>query len=267
MGRVNKTVLRIIAGAASVALSVALSKAQPAFEVATIKPNVSGARNRMIRPSPGRLSVFNMTLKDLVRYAYQVPDFQVSGGPGWINSDQYDIEAKAEGNPNENHMKLMLRALLQDRFQLALRHETKELPVYELTVAKGGVKLQPLKPGDCIVFDRDHPPAPGQKPSDFCGNLSNGRGTFDATSASMAEIATMFSYQLGRPVVDKTGVAGQFPVHLKFSPDEVAAGTPAPDTGPSIFTAVQEQLGLKLESAKGPVEVLVIDSVEKPSEN
>jgi uncharacterized protein (TIGR03435 family) len=237
------------------------------FEVASIKPNVSGAGNRTVRPSPGRLSIFNLTLKDLITFAYQVRDFQVSGGPGWINSDQYDIEAKAEGNPSQDQMRLMLQALLQDRFKLALHHDTKELPIYELTVAKGGLKLQPLKPGDCIVFDRDHPPAPGQKSSAYCGNLSNGRGSFDASNASMADIARMFSFQLGRVVVDKTGITGEFPVHLKFAPDEVAGVPPPADAGPSFFTAVQEQLGLKVESAKGPVEVLIIDHAEKPSED
>jgi uncharacterized protein (TIGR03435 family) len=264
MPGLSKKVLRIIAGAAS----VALMQAQPAFEVASIKPNNSGAGNRNIRPSAGRLSVFNMTLKDLVMFAYQVREFQVSGGPGWITADQYDIEAKAEGNPDQNQMRLMLQALLQDRFKLAVRHDTKELPIYELTVAKGGFKLQPQKAGDCIKFDPDNPPAPGHKNSDFCGNLSNGRGSFDGTSASMADLATMFSYSVGRKVVDKTGIAGNFRVHLTFAPDEVAGGAAAPaDAGPSFFTALQEQIGRKLESAKGPVEVVVIEHVEKPSEN
>ncbi len=245
-------------------IAAAAPQETASFEVASIKPNVSGAGNRTVRPSPGRFSIFNLTLKDLVMFAY----FQVFGGPGWITADQYDIEAKAEGNPDQNQMRLMLQALLQDRFKLALRHDTKELPIYELTVAKGGFKLQPQKPGDCIKYDPDNPPGPGHKNSDFSGNLSNGSGSFDGTSASMADLATMFSYTVGRKVVDKTGIAGQFRVHLTFAPDEVAGGAAAPaDAGPSFFTALQEQIGLKLESAKGPVEVLVIDSVEKPSEN
>jgi uncharacterized protein (TIGR03435 family) len=165
-------------------------------------------------------------------------------------------------------MRLMLRTLLKDRFALALHHDIRELPIYELTVAKGGFKLPPLKPGDCIKYDPENPPSPGHKSSEFCGNLSNGRGAFDGASASMADMATMFSYTLGRTVVDKTGIEGTFRVHLTFAPDEVAGGTPAADeAGPSFFTALQEQLGLKLESAKGPVDVLVIDHVEKPTEN
>ena len=253
---------------AAAGIAAATPQETAAFEVATIKPNVSGAGNRLIRPSPGRLSIFNMTLKDLVMFAYQVRDFQVLGGPGWINSDQYDIEAKAEGNPSQDQMKLMLQTLLKDRFALALHHDTKELPVYELTVAKGGLKLQPLKPGGCIPFDPTKPNvAPGKKPFDFCGAMGMGRGGFDAANASMADMARMFSIPLGRTVVDKTGIAGEFPVHLTFAPDEVAGVPPPADAGPSFFTAVQEQLGLKVESGKGPVEVLVIEHAEKPSEN
>jgi uncharacterized protein (TIGR03435 family) len=264
MPSVNKAVLRILAGAAS----VALMNAQPAFEVASIKPNVSGAGNRSIHPTPGRLSIFNLTLKDLLMFAYQVKDFQVSGGPGWITADQYDIEAKAEGEPSQDQMKRMLQTLLRDRFKLALHHETKDFPIYELTVAKGGFKLQPLKQGECITYDPKNPPEPGHKNSEFCGNLSNGRGSFDGTSASMADVANMLSYPLGRTVVDKTGIEGKFRIHLTYAPDEVAGGAAAsPDAGPSIFTALQEQAGLKLESTKGPIEVLVIDHVEKPSEN
>jgi uncharacterized protein (TIGR03435 family) len=263
MSGAGNTVLRIVTYAAS----VALLSAQPAFEVASIKPNTSGDANRLIRPSPGRLSVTNMTIKDLLMFAYQVRDFQISGGPGWINSDQYDIEAKAEGNPNQDEMKAMLQTLLQDRFKLALHHDTKELPIYELTVAKGGLKLQPLKPGACVPFDPLKPPAPGQKQPSFCDFWGMGRGRLDATNPSMTDLAKMLSVPLVRTVVDKTGIAGQFGVHLTFAQDDVAAGAQSTDVGPSIFTAVQEQLGLKLESTKGPVDVLVIDHVEKPSEN
>ena len=243
------------------------------FEAASIKPNASGDANRLIRPSGGRLSVTNMTLKDLLTFAYRVRDFQISGGPGWLDSAHYDIEAKSETNISNDQMRVMLQALLHDRFKLMLHHDTKELPIYALTVAKSELKVQPLKEGDCITFDPNNPaPLTGRKPSDYCGNLGIGRGSLDATNASMAELATAFSYILGRAVVDKTGLTGGFPIHLKFAFDDVPSepGIPAPPaevTRPSIFTVVQEQLGLKLESAKGPVDILVIDSVEKPSGN
>jgi uncharacterized protein (TIGR03435 family) len=159
--------------------------ARLAFEVATIKPNMSGNIWSSMPRSSGRLIVINMTLKDLLGVAYQVRAFQISGGPGWIDSNRYDIEAKAECSPSQQQMMLMLQTLLEDRFGLAFHHDTKELPTYELTVAKGGPKLQALKAGGCIPYDPSKPTlAPGKKPSDFCGIVSMRGGTFDATNAS-----------------------------------------------------------------------------------
>jgi uncharacterized protein (TIGR03435 family) len=237
---------------------------QPAFEVASVKPSVSGDPGPHYRSFSPTVRVEGTTLKDLLTVTYDVQEFRISGGPSWINSDRYDIEAKAGGNPASGQWRLMLQTLLEDRFKLVLHRETKELPIYELTLAKGGLKLQPLS---CISCDPAHPPAPDQKSSEYCGNVSMGRGIVEATSAGMLDLARIFSTLLDRAVVDKTGISGKFPVHLKFAPDDVAAGAQSTDAGPSIFTAVQEQLGLKLESARGPVEVLAIDHVEKPSEN
>jgi uncharacterized protein (TIGR03435 family) len=220
-----------------------------------------------------------------VTFAYFVHDFQVSGGPGWINSDRYDIEAKADAPPafNQEYRTLQLRrmqTLLQDRFKLALHRETKELPVYELTVAKGGPKKLPLP--SCIQSDPGHLTiAPGKTIMDYCGfGGFPSRGRYQASSGSMAELADALGLPLGRTVVDKTGITGRFRMEFTFSPDSSpipipdgqGPGAPTnaaaiPDLGPDIFTALQEQLGLKLESGKGPVEVLVIDHVEKPFEN
>jgi len=258
---------------------------QPAFEVASVKPNVSGDLGPRYNMGPS-FAVESATLKDLVKIAYEVEDFRISGGPAWINSDRYNIEARATGTPGSGLKEMeawrrlqeqRLQTLLQDRFKLALHRETKELPIYDLTVAKGGPKLQP---SSCITRDAAQarePLAPGQKPSDFCGYGGFGRGFYENTTASGAGLAVAFSTLLGRVVVDKTGITGSYHVFLKFVPDDSIAirmgppGEPAAPAssvdGPNIFTAVQEQLGLKLESAKGPVEVLVIDHVEKPSEN
>jgi uncharacterized protein (TIGR03435 family) len=263
--------LGTIAAAAALVLFIAgapVVAQQPAFEVASIKPNVSGDPSRGARNTAGRLTITNMTLKDLVKFAYDVEDFRISGGPGWITADHYDIAAKAEGKPRPDQNRLMLQTLLKDRFKLALHRETKDLPIYALTVAKSGLKL---RPASCITLDPSNPTlAPGQKASDSCGYRMAGRGTLDATKAGMADLAKMFSTLLGRTVLDKTEVTGEFAVHLTFTADDSVA-TPfqgAGDSdGPNIFTAVQEQLGLKLESTKGPVDVLVIDRVEKPSEN
>jgi len=216
-----------------------------------------------MRPSVGRLSVVNMTLKDLLTVAYEVRDFQILGGPSWINSERYDIEAKTDGNTAPQQMaEPMLQALLEERFKLKVHRETKELPIYVLTVAKSGLKIQPAKDGSCITIEPGKPAAPGQKQSDFCGFHVIGRGRLDATNTSVPDLATTFSAALHRTVVDKTALTEAFDVHLRFAPEDAADST-----NPSIFTAVQEQLGLRLESGKGPVEVLVIDQVERPSEN
>lgn len=168
----------------------------------------------------------------------------------------------------------MLQALFEDRLKLKIHRETRPVPVYDLTVNKGGLKVQRLEDSTCVAFDSALLPpeaaAPGQTPPKGCGSLRLGRGIFDFNDMSMEELTQHLSRNiLDRPVIDKTGVAGRFNFHLEFAPDE---NTPLlfsradPQTGPSIFTAI-ERLGLKLESAKGPHEFLVIDSVQRPSEN
>ena len=270
-------VLFIASATAIVSLHAAPQERQPAFEVASIKRDVSGQPGPQYRMFPG-FTVQRATLKDLVKLAYFVHDFQVSGGPSWINSDRYNIEAKAEASPafNQEYQTLQLRrlqTLLRERFNLALHRERKELPVYELTVAKGGPKLPPpsciqREPGDLTV-------APGKTMMDYCGFGGFGRGRYQASNGSLAELADALGLPLGRTVVDKTGITGRFRMEFTFNPDSSpipfpdapANAAPTADLGPDIFTAIQEQLGLKLESGKGPVEVLVIDHVEKPSQN
>jgi len=267
-------VLIIASATAFVSLHAAPQDPQPAFEVASIKPDVGGGPGPQFFMFPG-FTVRRATLKDLVLMAYGVRDFQLSGGPGWINSDRYSIEAKVDGNPTMSPtyhtlQSRRLQTLLQDRFKLAVHRETKELPVYHLTVAKGGLKLQPLKEGGCITGDPTNPaPAPGKNRMDYCGFIGfETRGLFKASSGSMAQVANWLALPLGRTVVDKTGISGQFRIELTFTPlASTADAEPPADAPPDIFTAIQEQLGLKLESTKGPVEVLVIDHVEKPSEN
>jgi len=246
------------------------------FEVASIKRNVSGDQNSGGGPLGGRLKEINVTLKSLISTAYGVRDFQISGGPGWIDSDRYDIEAKAANGSGKQMVGPMLAALLADRFALRLHRETKTLPVYELTVAKTGLKLQPAKEGSCITPDPNNPMQPGQKITETCGYHVLGRNRFDATKVSLADLAIAFSRVLGRTVIDKSGRTEGFDIHLTFAPYETAPrserpGDPDrqanPTDAPDLFAAVQEQLGLKLESTKGPVEVLVIDHAEKPSEN
>jgi uncharacterized protein (TIGR03435 family) len=173
----------------------------------------------------------------------------------------------------------MLQVLLEDRFQLRFHRETREMPIYALTVAKSGR----LPPADCVQYDeknRPAPPAPGQPPIRFCGNIRGGRSgpnsTLDAMGISMADFIRWLSNTTGRTIVDKTGFTGTFDAKMEYLP-EMAQGMPATGDGaapaavenvaPSLFTALQERLGLKLESERGPVEILVIDRVERPTEN
>ena len=237
---------------------------KPAFEVASIKRNTGASRAISCCGGPGRLVGTNVTLGMLITTAYKVQDFQVLGAPGWVNSDRYDIEAKVSDAAASQGTGIvqgpMLQSLLEDRFKLVIRREIRELPIYELTVAKGGAKL---RAGACNTREPNSPPS-RQRPSD-CGFSVMDNNTIKATQIDMERFIPMLTFWVKRTVLDRTGFKGTFDVDLKWNPDDAAA-TPTADTAPSIFTAIQE-LGLKLESAKGPVEVLVVDSVQKSSEN
>ena len=264
---------------------IALAQAPLTFEVASIKPSGPDARGTSIQIVPGGgLRVTNATVKMLVTMAYDVRDFQVSGGPGWLNSERYDINAKSEASAGpenaapadprqmtddqrrtvQEQFRQRLQALLADRFQLKIHRETKEQPVYALVVGKNGHKLQAAKEE-----------ASGPQ------GMRMGRGQLNGTRAPMQMLANLLSNQVGRPVLDKTDLKGSFDFKLEWTPDPGQGAGPfgrggpgGPDApppvdpnGPSIFTALQEQLGLRLESQRGPVEIIAIDSVEKASEN
>jgi uncharacterized protein (TIGR03435 family) len=276
--------------ASLVILGSGLAFAQPApapltFEVASVKPSGGDDHRVGIQFMPGGgLRTTGTTLKFLVTFAYDVRDFQVSGGPGWINSDRFDIVAKSErGSPESEapadlrnmtdaqmkttaeQMRLKLQALLADRFQLTLHHETKEQPVYALVVGKNGSKL---KESEVKAGERRR-------------MMRMGRSELNAEGVAIDMLTNTLSNVLGRPVIDRTGLKGNYDFKLQWTPDPGQSGgpfggppppgadaPPPPDpNGPSIFTAVQEQLGLRLESQKGPVDLIVIDRVEKLSEN
>jgi uncharacterized protein (TIGR03435 family) len=257
------------------------------FEIVSIKPNSEGGADAQgfgdIRMLPGgRMIAEKVLLRYFIQNAYGLKPFQLSGGPGWIDSAHYDIDAKAAGDANGAEMRLMMQALLEDRFRLKIHRETRELPVYELSAAKGGAKLLPPKDGSCVAANPNAPPAPpAQEQLGPCGRILVSMSPVGARLAggnvSVAELVRILSNILGRTVVNKTAFSGTFDVHLEFAADEALAGTPRPPMqGPpqaadlalsSIFTVIHDQLGLKLESAKGGVEVIVIDHVEIPTEN
>lgn len=265
------------------------------FEVASIKPSDPDTRGTFFRNSPGTLHIVGATIRILIQQAYDVREFQISGGPGWINSDRYDVMAKIEStatpaNPADvpDQRKAMeqqrerLRALLEERCHLRIHHETKELQAYMLIPAKGGSKLKQAAPAaaDQDEKDQDRPRGPF---------LRMGRGQLIGQSIPMEFLVRILAQQLGRPVIDKTGLTGAYDFTLEWTPESGTGLGPgfgnsgasipgkepprldSPATedqnGPSIFAAIQEQLGLNLESRKAPTDIIVIESIEKPSEN
>lgn len=233
-----------------------------AFEAASIKKSSPDRAGSGISTYPNRIQVVNSTLKFCVEMAWNVKDFQVSGGPGWTGSDRYDIDAVAASAFKPGEYRLMLQTLLADRFGLAIHHETQERSGYALVVTKNGHKLPPPVDDPSIMFSR----------------TPTGDITLKATSASMKQLAGSLSNMLGSTVVDQTGIEGQFDVSMQWTPDPgqqmmTKSGAPAPPPppdaipGPSIFTVLQEKLGLKLEARKVPVDVIVIDRANRPSEN
>jgi len=225
--------------------------AEPTFEVASVRPTQHGrtidgfSRSSIDTPSPGRLVAENSSLDELLRFAFQVKHYQIAG-PNWLNDDSecFDIVAKAPPGTSEREMRAMLQSLLSDRFKLGLHRETRVLPVYKLVVAKNGPKLH------AAVSD-------GERPV-----MSSAGNNLNAKHASMSGFAVWLSRELDRPVLDETGVKGQFDFTLQY-------GTGNSEDGrPSLSAALQDQLGLRLEAGKGPIETLVIDHLEKfPTEN
>jgi uncharacterized protein (TIGR03435 family) len=226
----------------------------PAFEAASIKPNRSGEQGGFSGIRGATYTGRNVTLKRVIRLAYE-PIQEFVGGPGWIDSERYDITAKAEGNPSRAQHQLMLRSLLADRFKLVVRKETRDLPAYALVLARRDGKLGPSlrrSNTDCSPSNRQTAPAGS------CG-FTIGDGALAGRGATMERLAAELILA-GRLVVDRTGLTGSFDMDMKWTPDELG-------TNAELFAALQEQLGLKLEGIRAPVEVIVIESASKPSEN
>jgi uncharacterized protein (TIGR03435 family) len=250
----SRALLLFLAGFVNSAPARAQSQQNPVYEVASIKPSQPGGRPSIQSGAGGRLNATNATLKALVGFAYNVRDYQISNGPNWLDSAGYDIIATPEHpvDPtpdNIDYFRQMLQGLLADRFKLTLSRQKKELPVYALLVARDGPKLKEVEKW--------------QKGADM--RIHGGAGQMIAEKVTMALLAQTLANIASRFVVDKTGLTGYYDFKLEWMPDEI--GQPGTGDRPSIFTALQEQLGLKLDSQKGPVDILVIDHAEKASAN
>jgi uncharacterized protein (TIGR03435 family) len=265
------TLIATLLIAALAPTAFAQSPAQPptaAFEVATVKPNTSGSGGSSSRFRGDLFVATNVTLKNFLQYqAFNISGPRIVGAPKWIDSERFDMEAKMDSataaqlhalNRDQRDLQLqsMFQQVLADRFQLKTHWEDREMPIYALVVAKGGPNLEPAK-----------------KPELGSGS-SSGNGMLQGNNVTLTRFAEMLtqevSVELGRVVVDETQISGTYDMMLKWTPETNSTTedpTPPANAGPTIFTAVQEQLGLKLDSTKGPVKVLVIDHVEMPSEN
>jgi uncharacterized protein (TIGR03435 family) len=258
---------------------VALCRAQ-SFDVASVKPDAECDSRRTIRP--GKLDLGCLTLRRLIGIAYGAIDgdhlrsrfLPVLGGPGWLDTDRFDVIAKA--GPESSTARMagpMLRDLLEERFQVKAHVEARQLPVYALTAAST-VKLKPADPSKCVTMDLSKPDTLAAGGIYYCGMAREGRTesgalTIDVFGATMAEFAgRTLAGVVDRPVIDRTGLAGRYDIHLEYARDRsLDAEAPDGSTGPTIFTALQQQLGLKLRADKGPVEVVVVDAARRPDGN
>jgi len=233
------------------------------FEAASIKPAPPDARGMGISTFPNRIHVTNSPLTFLVQVAFDVKDYQVAGGVGWMDNERFDIDATAATAFAKDEYRIMLRSLLTERFGLQIHRETHDRPGYALVVAKNGPKLPPH----------------GESFNRLFGRTPNGDTSLSAENASIDDLASLLSAILRSTVVNQTGIDGKYNVSMEFAPESsgqapmskggVALPPPPPDAvpGPSIFTAIQEKLGLKLETKKVPVEVIIIDQAHRPTEN
>lgn len=249
--------------AVAVALLAGLARAQPAFEVASIRSNASDGNVTITPPEGGRFRATHISLALLIQTAYEVENFQIEGGPKWLRTETFDVDAKAEGNPDLRQIRVMLQRLLKDRFQLAVHPDKKEMAVYVLTVAKGGPKLRPASDPSC------QPPPAGR-----CGGTRIAGGTMSGRNIAMPQLSRVLSAILMRPVLDRTGVGGAFDLQVSYSPESRPGEAPRDSDGAandpnagSIFAALREQAGLSLQSQRSQVQILVIDSANEPSDN
>jgi uncharacterized protein (TIGR03435 family) len=286
----RRKVVLIVVGVAALAASLtAQNPSVPTqFEVASIKLNVSQGlppldvitRNMLVgaisSQQSGRFTMQGLGSLPailLIGEAYNLKEFQILGAPSWATSERYDIDARAGGPATPDQIRLMLQSLLADRFKLTFRRETRQMPVYELEAGKDGLKIEAMKAGSCVPIEQAKPFAP----LDICGGVRrqiiptpDRRDVIEAVGVPVAKLIKFLSDETGRIVLDKTGFTDVFNFRLEFTStlaSSIVKADASANPGLSIFTAVEEQLGMRLRSTTGPVDVLLIDRLERPSPN
>jgi uncharacterized protein (TIGR03435 family) len=282
--RISAAILALLAGGCG---AYAQQAGSPTFEVASIKPGPPpDVRGTFVRSSggpgsndPERYTAENFSLENLVMNAYDVKPYQLNA-PDWMRDARFNITAKIAPGATKEQFRLMQQNLLAERFGLKVHWETKEMPIYELVVAKGGLKIKEAAPEKPADPDQPRPGPPPPMARDANGYpvlppgdrammmmIGNGKAVRRARRETMQQTATQLSFQLGRPVVDATGLTGKYDFDLRWQNSSASAAADG-DSGPDLPQAIQEQLGLKLEAKKGPVKILVVDHAEKtPAEN
>ncbi len=233
--------------------TIGISAQSPTFEVATVKVNhTDSGRSSSPRLTNGRLTADRVTLSQLLQSAYGLSALRITGGPEWLNTDRFDLSGKAPQGVADTELMTMLQLLLKERFQLAVHREAKEMPVYDLVVAKDGLKIS--------IFDPAHPPVPPAR---------NGAESMIIGAGTMSQLADLMTRTAGRPVLDKTGLAGRYGYAMTFSPITTQLPDNTPDPGAlDFFAAVKQQLGLRLEAKRETLDILIVDHAERiPAEN
>lgn len=263
-------VLAVVGGVAVLSGQAPTQQSTPSFEVASVKPNTSTSAGQSGRSFKGSVTLINMPLRLIIANAFDARPANVLGGPEWVDTDRFDINARAPENATDDRLNLMLRNLLLERFRLVARTETREQPVYALVLARDDARLGPnLRPSTECVKGAVPSPKPAPSPAQYpCGVRMSASPTtvsIQGGATPMSSLARALDGTGGRQVIDRTGLSATFNFDFRYGQGDLQASTGAGNDLPTVFTALQEQLGLKLEPARGPVDVLVIDSVERPT--
>jgi uncharacterized protein (TIGR03435 family) len=271
--------MRRLVAVAALLVPIALNGAQtplPMFEVASVKPNKSGTTQANIGMPPNGVNLVNLPLRGIIQLFFQINQpTKVIGIPDWTITERFDINARAAGPITADERRLMMQALLADRFKLVARKEKRELTILALMLNRADGKLGPnlIENKTCMLPGEARGETPPDAKTPVCGPKTGGAGRFLLVGQTMQQFTSLLALSLGRTIIDKTGLATRYDIDLSFAPERQLPpgveipGTPADPNGPSIYTAVREQLGLKLEQQKDQEEVLVIDHIERPSEN